>query len=174
MYKLLIVDDEYQSRRGLRDLFDWESMGVTVVADASDGDEALPLLTELRPDILLTDVRMHRMDGLELAREARKLLPGIGIVFISGYSDADYLRDALQVEAMDYIYKPIRLTELQKAMQRVIARLDQQNETQMLLEKSKPLLAERFLRSWFHGRLDDEQAIRDKLHLLRMSFPENE
>lgn len=172
MYSLLVVDDEYQTRRGLCELFDWEAMNITVAADASDGDEALLLVEELKPDILLTDVRMHRMDGLELARKARELLPGIGIVFISGYSDAEYLRDALHVGASDYIYKPIRLEELESTMRRLVAKLDQQAETRLLLEKSKPLLAERFLRSWFHGLLDDKQAIRSKLDLLGMHFPE--
>ena len=172
MYSLLIVDDEYQTRRGLCELFDWEAMNITVAADASDGDEALELVEKLKPDILLTDVRMHHMDGLELARRARELLPGIGIVFISGYSDAEYLRDALHVGASDYIYKPIRLDELENTMKRLVARLDQQAETKLLLEKSKPLLAERFLRSWFHGLLDDKHAIRSKLDLLGMHFPE--
>ena len=172
MYKMLIVDDEYQTRRGLCELFDWKSMNITVVADASDGDEALPLVEELRPDILLTDVRMHRMDGIELAQRTRELLPSVGIVFISGYSDAEYLRDALHVGASDYIYKPIRLDELQTTMERLVRRLDQQAETRLLLEKSKPLLAERFLRSWFHGLLDDKQSIRSKLALLGLHFPE--
>ena len=172
MYKLLIVDDEYQTRRGLCELLDWEAMNITVVADASDGDEALPLLEELHPDILLTDVRMHRMDGLELARKARQLLPGIGIVFISGYSDAEYLRDALHVGASDYIYKPIHLDELQNTMKRLTDRLSQQAETRMLLEKSKPLLAERFLRSWFQGLMDDKQSIRSKMDLIGLHFPE--
>lgn len=172
MYRLLIVDDEFQTRRGLCELFDWEAMNITVAADASDGDEALLLVEELKPDILLTDVRMHRMDGLELARKARELLPAIGIIFISGYSDAEYLHDALQVGASDYVYKPIRLDELENAMRRLVAKLDQQTETKLLLEKSKPLLAERFLRSWFHGLLDDKQAIRAKLDLLGLHFPE--
>lgn len=172
MYKLLVVDDEYQTRKGLCELFDWESMNIRVVGDASDGDEAILLLEELRPDILLTDVRMHRMDGLELARRARELQPGIGIVFISGYSDADFLRDALHVGASDYIYKPIRLDELENTMKKLVDKLRQQEETRILLEKSKPMLAERFLRSWFHGLLDDKQAIRSKLNLLGLHFPE--
>ena len=173
MYRLLIVDDEYQTRRGLCELLDWNTMDIVVVGDAADGEVALAMLKELRPDILLTDVRMHRMDGLELARKARELLPGIGVVFISGYSDADYLRDALHVGAIDYIYKPIRLDELRDTMRRLVDRLDQQAEMRLLLEKSKPLLAERFLRSWFHGILDDKEAIRSKLALLRMHFPED-
>lgn len=179
MYSLLIVDDEYQARMGLRELFDWESIGIRVAADASDGDEAAELLQTLRPDILLTDVRMNRMGGIELARQARRLLPQIAIVFISGYSDAEYLRDALHVEAVDYIYKPVRLTELHDTMSRLLQRLDEkkqllqkQEQTRELLEKSKPLLIERFLHSWFHGLMDDRESVRAKMDLLGLHFPQ--
>ena len=156
MYKLLVVDDEYQTRKGLCELMDWQSMNISVVGDASDGDEALQLVELVHPDILLTDVRMHRMDGVELARKAREIFPEIGIIFISGYSDADYLRDALRVGACDYIYKPIHLDELQKSIAKLIGQMDRQAEMRLLLERSKPLLAERFLRSWFLGQLEDK------------------
>ena len=96
MYSLLIVDDEYQTRSGLRDLIDWGALGIRVIGDAEDGEEALPMLEALAPDILLTDVRMNRMDGIALATEARRRFPEITIVFISGYSDSDYLRHALR------------------------------------------------------------------------------
>ncbi len=173
MYKLLIVDDEYQTRRGLCELIDWQSMHISLVGDASDGDNALQMVETHHPDILLTDVRMHRMDGLELARRSRELLPNLGIVFISGYSDADYLRNALYVGASDYIYKPIRTEELQSTMIRLVDKLNKQAEVLQLLENSKPILKERFLHSWFHGLLDDKQAIRSKLSLLGLSFPDN-
>lgn len=77
MYTLLIVDDEWQTRKGLRELVDWQAMGIEVVGDAGDGQEALRHLERLKPDILLTDVRMPHMDGIELARQARALLPQI-------------------------------------------------------------------------------------------------
>ena len=178
MYTLLIVDDEWQTRKGLRELVDWQALGIEVVGDAGDGQEALRQLEHLKPDILLTDVRMPHMDGIELARQARTLLPQIAIVFISVYSDAEYLRNALRLEAVDYLYKPIHMEELKKAMRSLIGRLDQtvqdraqQEQVRRLLETSRPLLIERFLHSWFSGILDDEQAIRAKLELLSLHFP---
>lgn len=177
MYKLLIVDDEYQVRTGLRDLIDWNTLGITVAADADDGDTALPLLHAIRPDILLTDVRMNRMEGLQLAREARRLLPDIAIVFISGYSDAQYLRDALRVKAVDYLYKPVRIATLQALMREVVAKLDaraqeiqRREQARRLLEKSRPLLIERFVRDWLSGVLEDEQVIRERLAQLDLPF----
>ena len=178
MYTLLIVDDEWQTRKGLRELVDWQALGIEVVGDAGDGQEALRQLEHLKPDILLTDVRMPHMDGIELARQARTLLPQIAIVFISVYSDAEYLRNTLRLEAVDYLYKPIHMEELKKAMRSLIGRLDQtvqdraqQEQVRRLLETSRPLLIERFLHSWFSGILDDEQAIRAKLELLGLHFP---
>lgn len=179
MYRLLIVDDEYQARNGLRDLVDWQALGICVAGDAEDGDIALPMLDTLRPDILLTDVRMNRMDGLTLAREARRRMPGIEIVFISGYSDAEYLRDALRVEAYDYLYKPIRINELREMMRRLVARLDARAEanaqlerSRLLVEKSRPLLLDRFMRSWIGGMLEDEATMRAQLALLDLAIPE--
>ena len=178
MYTLLIVDDECQTRKGLRELVDWQELDIKVVGDAGDGQEALRLLEILKPDILITDVRMPHMDGLELARQARVLLPQLAIVFISVYSDAEYLRNALRLEAVDYLYKPIHMEELNKTMRRLVEQLNlaaqdraQQEQVRRLLETSRPLLIERFLRSWFSGILDDEQAIHAKLELLELQFP---
>lgn len=178
MYTLLIVDDEWQTRKGLRELVDWHELGIDVAGDAGDGQEALHQLERLKPDILLTDVRMPHMDAIELARQARVLLPQIAIVFISVYSDAEYLRNALRLEAVDYLYKPIHMEELKKTISSLVGRLNQsaqdraqQEQVRHLLETSRPLLVERFLHSWFSGILDDEQAIRAKLELLGLPFP---
>lgn len=178
MYTLLIVDNEWQTRKGLRDLVDWHELGIEVSGDAGDGQEALHQLECLKPDILLTDVRMPHMDGIELARQARACLPQISIVFISVYSDTEYLRNALRLEAVDYLYKPIHMEELKRTMRSLIRRLDQsaqeraqQEQMRRLLETSRPLLIDRFLHSWFSGILDDEQAIRAKFDLLGLHFP---
>ena len=169
MYTLLIVDDEWQTRKGLRELVCWQELGIEVVGDVGDGREALTLVQELKPDILLTDVRMPHMDGMELSRQVRGMLPQIAIVFISVYSDADYLRNALRLDAVDYLYKPIHMEELKRTMSSLVERLNQaaqdraqQEHIRSLLESSRPLLIERFLRGWFSGILDDEQAIRAK------------
>lgn len=180
MYTLLIVDDEWQTRKGLRELVCWQELGIEVVGDVGDGREALPLVQELKPDILLTDVRMPHMDGMELSRQVRGMLPQIAIVFISVYSDADYLRNALRLDAVDYLYKPIHMEELKRTMSSLVERLNQaaqdraqQEHIRSLLESSRSLLIERFLRGWFSGILDDEQAIRAKMELLGLSFPQS-
>lgn len=173
------MDDEHQARYGFRDLIDWQTMGICVCADAEDGDEALKLVEKLRPDILLTDVRMNRMDGLTLAREARKILPNLEIVFVSGYSEPEYIRQALRVEAFEYLYKPVRVSEVEILMGKLTSRLDSRLESgrqvermKEMLEKNRPFLLERLLRSWIHGNIEDAETLRTRLELLGLSIPQ--
>ena len=158
MIKLLIVDDEMQARTGLRDMVPWNSLGITLCGEAEDAEAALPLLEEQRPDILLTDVRMHAMDGIALAWEAQRLLPEIAIVFISAYTDTKYLQEALHLNAVDYICKPIRISDVEKTIRKVVgdicarrASKEQRRHLEKLVEQSRPLLLERFLHSWLEG-----------------------
>ena len=158
MIKLLIVDDEMQARTGLRDMVPWESLGVTLCGEAEDAEAALPLIDEYQPDILLTDVRMHAMDGISLAWEAQQRLPDISIVFISAYMDTNYLREALHLNAADYISKPIRIQDVKKTIGKVVediqsrrASQEQRRRLEKLVEQSRPLLIERFLHSWLEG-----------------------
>jgi two-component system response regulator YesN len=112
MYKLFIVDDEPPARNGLRDYFNWSQYGIEVVGEGDDGESSFQEICEKKPDILITDVRMPNMDGMELSRKLRSILPGIKIVFISAYSEIEYMKSALEVDAVDYILKPINMDTL--------------------------------------------------------------
>lgn len=175
MYQLLIVDDERRVREGLLGHIDWASLGVQPCGVADDGETALPLLRQKRPDILLTDVLMRRMGGLELSMKAREILPELEVVFISGYSDSEYIREALRLQAVDYVYKPIRLQEVERVIRKVTAKLDDrarastaQSRMKVLLEKSLPLLQERFLNDWWQGRWTDEREILQRIEQLKI------
>ena len=175
MYRLMIVDDERLVREGLRKKVDWARLGIEPCCVADDGDTAMPLIQTHRPDILLTDVRMRRMNGLELCNCAKQLLPDLEVVFISGYSDSDYIRQALRLEAVDYVYKPVNLQEVERVMRRVVEKLDErtsrmaaQRRTQELLQKSLPLLQERFLNDWFQGMIPSEAETRRQMEQLQL------
>ncbi|MCR2806993.1 response regulator [Paenibacillus soyae] len=119
MPKIVVVDDETIFRRGLRAMIaswdpDWE-----VVGDARDGYEALELLQRLEPDVLLTDIRMPKMDGLQLQTIARERFPGLLCVVISGYEDFSYLQQSLRSGARDYIMKPVERDELTRVLDRL-------------------------------------------------------
>ena len=109
---VLIVDDEYLIRQGLESSIDWNALGFDSVATAEDGVEALALIELSPPDLILTDVRMPFMTGLEFAEKVKKLVPDICIVIISGHEEFSYAQTALKLAVFDYILKPINLKEI--------------------------------------------------------------
>jgi two-component system, response regulator YesN len=114
--RVLIIDDEKTTRETLRYFVPWAELGIDEVDTAANGFDALARISLARPDILLCDVRMPKMDGIELARRVRADLPDCVIVFLSGYSDADYLKAAIRVHAADYIDKPIDFGRVAEVM----------------------------------------------------------
>ncbi len=129
--KLLIVDDEKNTRESLRELVPWHTVGVSSVRTARNGAEALALAGQDPPDVLLTDVRMPKMDGIELATRVRELFPLCQIVFLSGYADKDYLKTAIRLRAVSYIEKPIDIAEVADV---VASALSLRREERSLLE----------------------------------------
>ena len=97
MYRVIIVDDEPVIRRGLRETIEWDALGLEVAGEAADGSEALKLVRDIRPEILITDIRMPEMDGIALIREIRKTDLNVKITILSGYSDYDYLKEAIRL-----------------------------------------------------------------------------
>lgn len=134
MTKLLIVDDESFTREGLMDLFDWKSLSVKEIRQAFDGINALEICKNFQPDILLTDVRMPRMDGIKLAFEIREIYPNCEIIFMSGYSDKEYLKSAIKLKAVNYIEKPLDEAELLETLKNAII---SHNQAEKLKENIK-------------------------------------
>lgn len=123
-YRVVIVDDEEASLLYLRSIIDQFCSGFQVIREANDGLEALQALAEKRPDVLITDVRMPGMDGVALAKEARRLYPEITILMISGYSDFEYARGAVSAGAEEYLLKPLNVMQIAGIMENIRARLD--------------------------------------------------
>lgn len=121
MLRVLIVEDEEIIRRGLLCTIDWAGMGCVVVGDAPDGRTGLELLRTERPDVVLTDIRMPRMDGIEMAECARAegILPQL--VFLTSYAEFGYAKKAVRLQAADYLLKPVDEAELAALMQRLTA-----------------------------------------------------
>lgn len=124
---VLIVDDELEIREGLRAGFPWSEYGIESVLIADDGDTALELALEKEPDLIVTDIRMKRMSGLELVEALSMRRPeGWKAVVISGYDDFEMVRQAMKLGAMDYILKPINTKELGEVLGRAIGQLEQE------------------------------------------------
>lgn len=120
MIRFLIVDDESFTREGIIDMIPWDTFGITDVRQAFDGIDAMSIASTFKPDILLTDVRMPRMNGIELAFKIRELYPNCIIIFMSGYSDKEYLKSAIKLKALNYVEKPIELDELKDTLEAAI------------------------------------------------------
>lgn len=112
MLKLMIVDDEFFVRRGIVDSIDWNAYDIMVCGEAADGVEALSSISELQPDIILTDIKMGKMDGLEFIFESQKILPRAKFIILSGHDDFEYARRAISLGVSEYLLKPIGAEEL--------------------------------------------------------------
>jgi two-component system response regulator YesN len=119
MLKVFIVEDEEIIRRGLISTIDWRSMDSMIVGDAPDGEAAWAQLEAAQPDVILTDIRMPRLDGLGLAQRLQERGSRARIVFLTSYADFDYAREAIRLQAADYLLKPID----GQAIAKVLARL---------------------------------------------------
>ncbi|MCC3377221.1 response regulator [Cohnella sp. REN36] len=143
MYKILLVDDEKLELEAIAKYIRWEEMGIIVAGTAKNGREALARMEECKPDIVMTDVRMPIMDGLEFARKAKQLDRGVKIVFLSGHDEFQYIKAALNAEAMGYLLKPIDSEELAQLMQRVVRKCEEDRQ----LAASAEGLKEKLVRS---------------------------
>lgn len=124
MFRLLIVDDEPYIRERLRTCINWSHLNIEIVGEAENGLEGLSIAMEQQPDIVICDVRMPRMDGIAFATEFQYHFPSSQIIFLSGYSDKEYMKNAIRLEAVDYIFKPYELSDLLAAVEKSILRLN--------------------------------------------------
>ncbi|KJS50555.1 response regulator [Desulfosporosinus sp. BICA1-9] len=128
MYKLLVVEDEVLIRKGIVKSIDWNSLGYEVIGEAVNGSDALEMIERNTPDVVLTDVKMPVMDGLELSRIIEGRYKGIKIIILSGYADFEYAKAALKVHAFDYLLKPTDKTKFIDTFVRLKTELDKEKE----------------------------------------------
>ena len=121
--KVFLAEDEYIVREGIKNSIDWEGHGYIFCGDAGDGELALPIIRREKPDILVTDIRMPFMDGLELSRHVRQELPDTAIIILSGYEEFAYARDAIKIGVSEYLTKPISANDLLAGIDRVAEEL---------------------------------------------------
>ena len=124
MVKVYLVEDEIIIRQSIKNSIDWEKEGYEFVGDASDGELALPVILKEKPDILITDIRMPFMDGLELSRMVKAELPDIKIVILSGYDDFEYAKQAIQYNIISYMLKPLTMDGLAAELKSIHEKID--------------------------------------------------
>ena len=121
MLRLMLVDDEPAILAGLRDLFPWQEWGFQVAGCFANGREALAQVPVLRPHVVLTDIRMPDLDGIELARQLQERWPRIVVAFLSAHADFEYGQQGIRYGVKDFLTKPIRIGQLESAMRRLSA-----------------------------------------------------
>ncbi len=141
MLSVLIVDDEVITRKGLKSHIDWKKLNIDKIYDSGNAEEALEIVREYKPDLILSDVNMAGMNGIEMCRKIREAHCDCQIVFLSGYSDKEYLKGAIALEAVDYVEKPIDIEEVEEALERAAKK---QIENKRKIEKMRRLVAENY------------------------------
>ncbi len=165
-YKVVFVEDEIVTREGIRDNVDWEGNGFELCGEAPDGEIALQLLQTTRPDVLITDIKMPFMDGLQLCRIVRERMPRVVIVIISGHDEFEYAQEAIKLGVSEYLLKPVTVQDLHNVLQKIAVHLDQDRIEQENLRKlqdqiqeNREILRERFLLKLIVGAISPTEAI---------------
>ena len=128
MLKVFLTEDERVVREGLRDMIPWEQYGFVFAGEASDGEMALPLVRKIRPDVLITDIKMPFMDGLAFSRLVSKELPDTKILILSGYDDFAYAQQAIELHVDQYLLKPITKASMIQALEQTKAHIEEERE----------------------------------------------
>lgn len=118
MFKMLLVEDEPATLTGIKSAVDWSLLDIQICGEATNGLEAIELVDSLNPDIILCDIRMPKMDGISFINHIQPQYPNIKVIFLSGHSDKEYLRSAIRLNVVDYVYKPFELGELIQAVEK--------------------------------------------------------
>jgi two-component system response regulator YesN len=152
-YQVFFVEDEIVTREGIRNNVDWQAHGFDLCGEAPDGEMALPLLQAAPPDVLITDIKMPFMDGLQLCKIVRERMPATKIVILSGHDEFEYAQTAIKLGVTEYLLKPVTVQNLHQVLQRLAAQLDREHREQEALrrlrdqvEESRAALTERL---WF-------------------------
>ena len=162
MYKVFFVDDEASMRAGLRDSMNWERSDFALVGEAPDGELALALIAETLPDILITDVRMPFMDGMELSRRVARTMPWVRIIILSGHDEFEYAKQAIKIGVSEYLLKPVTSEILFQALETAAREIESDRERRRAIEglrkevqDARRLQTERTLSNLVYGMSQD-------------------
>ncbi|MCX7923631.1 MAG: response regulator [Clostridia bacterium] len=175
--KVIVADDEKWVRATIIGTVPFNQLGLTLVCEASNGLEALELCKQHQPDILLTDINMPGLTGLELIEELKKVLPEIKIVIISGYSDFEYAKNAIKFGVSDYVLKPVDETEITKILSQIKEsilsqkkHLEEENTLKTQNKQALSILCEKFLNQLIAQNSLTADTIKNNLSSYGMSF----
>lgn len=166
VYKVFLVEDEIVAREGIRENVDWKSVGFEFCGEAPDGEIALPLIETTQPDVLITDIKMPFMDGLQLCKIIREHMPWVKIIILSGHDEFEYAQSAVKLGVTEYLLKPVSVRDLHDVLVRVADVLDLERNERESLKRLKDqandslvLLRDKFLPRLVMGGVSSVEAI---------------
>jgi len=177
IFKLLIVDDDPWVREWLTGHIQWKIHGICEIYEAINGSHAMTIMRERYPQIVITDIKMEKMNGLELLERIRKEYPLARVILLSGYDEFEYARFAIKNGAVDYLLKPVDEKELIALIKRIIKEIEQENtikerehRTAKQLEKSIPILQEKYIKELLTGNLHESDYIKSEFSSENMNI----
>lgn len=165
MHKIMIVDDDRIIRQGLVKTIPWLEHGFEVVGEAGDGEQALKIIQSKQPQIVVSDIRMPFMDGLELARQTKEYNSAIKFIFLTGFEDFSYAKAAIDLKAIDYLLKPVERDVLLEKVKQAAAVYDKEQGNAIQLKEAKPYLRTKLFRKILAGQENDDVYVREGAHL---------
>ena len=177
--KVFLVDDEIATREGIRSSSLWEEGKYSLIGEAPDGEIALPMIYEEKPDIVITDIRMPFMDGLALTRAIKRSMPWIHIVILSGYSDFIYAKQAISLGVEEYLLKPVTADELRTVLDRIGEKIREESSLrvnahvfQNRMASGMRFVQDKLLQSIINSPLSEEEVskTRDQMENLGISM----
>jgi len=135
MLKIFLVEDEFVVREGIKNNIDWNAHGYEFCGEASDGELAFPMIQKLKPDIVITDIKMPFMDGLTLSRLIKKEMPWIEIIILTGYQEFEYAKEGIKIGIAEYLSKPISGGELLREVDAIAVKIEEKRQEREIREK---------------------------------------
>lgn len=176
--RVFLADDEIVVREGIRESFPWSETPYVLVGEAPDGEMALPMIRDTNPDIVITDIKMPFMDGIELCKTLRAQMPWIGIIVLSGYDEFEYARQCIQLGVREYLLKPINAEELRTVLDKVSSQLRDERKSlehaaslRARMETDGKFVKEKLIGSLYSDEAAEEDAINVLMQLKAMGCP---
>jgi two-component system, response regulator YesN len=164
MHKVIVVEDDRIIRRGICQSIPWSDHGFIVAGEAGDGEVALELIKKEKPQVVVSDINMPFMNGLEMARHVKEISPDTRLIFLTGYEDFKYAQEAIKLKAFDYLLKPVDSNELLKKAKEAAADWDKVVQKEKIITESLPLLQQDFFQKLSRDgeqRMDVEKELAD-------------
>ncbi|MFI2856184.1 response regulator [Paenibacillus sp. JSM ZJ436] len=177
MYTAMLVDDEFLILRIMKENIDWNRLGFGDVYTARNGNEAIEIIEQHKVDLVITDIRMPIMDGIQLIETVYDIDRGIKFIIMTGYDEFKYAQKAIAYDVKDYLLKPVQLNELEKAITRIRDMIQEKENMDLFLNKAEnqlhaslPYLRENVIYDWLYGRIQSESVLMDWLNYLNIKL----